>query len=91
MGLIKEEYKDTTTGLTLKPAYAKIVRLYIEEENKAKAYFGISETRDLIETHGPINEIMFECEIDKKTDNVYTEIYSKAKEDIFAEWKDNII
>lgn len=86
MGLIKRNGYDVK-GVALNQAYAKINRLYVERENNVVAYFGISNNRD--NTSEPLEEISFECKFDK-SQNVFEQVYIKAKEELFQGWEDDI-
>ena len=90
MGLIKTSGYDVR-GILIKPAYAKITRLYNENNDNVVAYFGISNTRENLESSTPIEEIQFNCTIDKKEDKVFNEVYTKAKQELFTEWEDDIV
>ena len=90
MGLIKKDGY-LVKGVEIKPAYTKITRMYLENKNNAVAYFGISNNRENLNDGKILEEIAFNCEIDKKQDKIFTEIYIKAKEELFADWKDDIV
>ena len=90
MGLIKTNYIDKDTNIHLENAYAKLDRIYLEHGTKANSYFKISDSRENAENYAALNTIHFECEIDKKLP-IYEQIYTKAKEEIFTDWKDDIV
>jgi hypothetical protein len=89
MGLIKQDGY-IVNGVLITPAYAKITRLYNQNGNDTVAYFGISNTRENLEENAPLEEIAFSCEIDKKQDKIFNEVYTKAKEELFEDWEDDI-
>ena len=89
MGLIKNDGFNVK-GVQIAPAYAKINRVYLENGNNAVAYFGISNSRENLEEGNMLEEINFNCEIDKKQDKIFNEIYVKAKEELFKDWQDDI-
>lgn len=88
MGLIKRNGYEVK-GVTIPQAYAKITRLYVEVGNRARVYFGISSNRENINEDKSLEEIMYECDIDKNQ-NVYEQIYVNAKQNIFIGWEDDI-
>lgn len=88
MGLIKKS-KYNVMGIELSSAYAKICRLYIEDGNKVKAYFGISSNRENLEKNYILKEECFETEINKD-EKIYEQVYIKAKEKVFSDWEDDI-
>ena len=90
MGLIKIDGY-LVKGVKITPAYSKITRVYMENGNTANAYFGLSNTRENLENGEVLDEISFTCEVDKKEDRIFNEIYSKAKEELFADWEDDIV
>lgn len=89
MGLIKNDGY-TIKGVKITPAYAKITRVYMENGNNANAYFGLSNNRENLNNGDILEEIPFNCEIDKAQDKIFNEIYTKAKEEIFTDWQDDI-
>lgn len=88
MGLIKD--KTVVKNVEISPAYAKIIRLYNENGNNVVAYFGISNSRENLNNNEVLEEIGFNCEIDKSADKIFNEVYTKAKEELFADWEDDI-
>lgn len=90
MGLIKTDGY-LVKGVEIKPAYTKITRVYLENGNNAVAYFGLSNNRENLNNGEILEEISFNCEIDKKQDKIFNEIYIKAKEQIFNGWEDDIV
>lgn len=89
MGLIKRNGYNVK-GVELSEAYAKINRLYIEHGNKANVYFGISNNRENINDGNSLEEIHFECYVDKSLP-IYEQIYTLAKENNFQGWEDDIV
>lgn len=90
MGLIKTDGY-LVKGVEIKPAYTKIIRVYLENGNNAVAYFGLSNNRENLNNGNVLEEISFSCEIDKAQDKIFNEIYTKAKIDIFNNWEDDIV
>ena len=89
MGLIKNDGYNLK-GVNITPAYTKITKIFIAD-TMAKAYFGISNSRENLEANTPIDEIYYECEINRKNDEVFKDVYTKAKQDIFTGWQDDIV
>lgn len=89
MGLIKKNGYNVK-GIELETAYAKINRLYIERGNMAVTYFGISNSRENINNGNSLEEIRFECSIDKN-EPIYEQIYVNSKLNIFSGWEDDIV
>lgn len=89
MGLIKRNGY-SVKGVEIQPAYAKINRLYIEHGNKANVYFGISNSRENINEGNSLEEINFECYVDKNG-KIYEQIYEETKKNMFADWEDDIV
>lgn len=89
MGLIKRNGYNVK-GVNLTEAYAKINRLYIENNSLAKVYFGISNNRENLESGNILDEIMYDCVIDKDS-KLYEQLYTLAKKDIFEGWDDDIV
>lgn len=90
MGLIKRNGYEVK-GVTLPQAYAKINRLYIEENsNLAKVYFAISNTRENLESGNILDELLYECNIDKDS-KLYEQIYTSSKASLFQGWEDDIV
>ena len=89
MGLIKNDGYNLK-GVNITPAYAKITKLFVDD-TIARAYFGISNSRKNLEANTPIDEIYYECEINRSNDEVFKDVYTKAKQDIFTGWQDDIV
>ena len=90
MGLINNN-GTTIKGILIKPSYAKITRLYLENGNNATAYFGLSNSRENLENEEILDEVQFSCEINKVEDKIFNEVYTKAKSEIFSGWTDDIV
>ena len=88
MGLIKNDGYNLK-GVTITPAYAKITKLFVDNAI-ARAYFGISNSRENLEANTPIDEIYYECKINRSNDEIFKDIYTNAKEDLFNNWQDDI-
>lgn len=89
MGLIKRNGYEVK-GVTIPQAYAKINRLYMENGNHARVYFGISSDRENLNNGLSLEEVSYECLIDKNG-KVYEQIYNLAKTDLFEGWEDDIV
>lgn len=88
MGLKNDGYN--LKGVNITPCYAKITKLFVDN-TMTRAYFGISNTRENLEANEPIDEIYYECEINRSNDEVFKDVYTKAKQDIFINWQDDIV
>lgn len=89
MGLIKNDGYNLK-GVIITPCYAKITKLFVDN-TIARTYFGISNSRENLEVNTPIDEIYYECEVNRKNDEVFKDVYTKAKQDIFTGWQDDIV
>ena len=88
MGLIKDNYKIDKLNLTISPAYAMVGKIKIENDY-AIAEMKIHKTREDLEMYEPLEVMNISCHIDRNL-SVYTQIYTKAKEDLFNDWEDDI-
>lgn len=88
MGLLRQEGYNVK-GVLIKPAYTKIMRVDIKDDN-AKAFFGISDRRENLNADMCLDTIEFNYTINKKEDKIYNELYTAAKDLIFVDWEDDI-
>lgn len=75
-------------GVLIKPAYAKVISFYFnerEEQSRSSAVFGISTTRENLNSKLVLSTEMLDVSIDKQADNVFQEIYDQAKQTIFTD------
>ncbi|MCI8575631.1 MAG: hypothetical protein HFI09_04090 [Bacilli bacterium] len=89
MGLFKKD-NYIVKGVKLNNVYIKLQRLYIENGNKAIAYFGISDNRENLNKGLSLEELYLECEINKSK-NIYEQLYQKSKEELFKDFEDDIV
>lgn len=81
-------------GVLIKPAYAKVVSFYFDEregQTRSSAVFGISTTRENLNSKLVLSTEILDITIDKQADNVFQEIYDQAKNTIFVGWEDDIV
>ena len=90
MGFIRKNYEVKDIGITIPSAYAKITNVYIGEDDVAYTTFAIQQTRDDIGKKDSLETVSFRSTI-VKTQPIYTQIYTAAKAELFADWEDNII
>lgn len=88
MGLIKKDYE--VNKVVLPVAYAMIGKVRISKDNTAYTEFNIHTSRENNENNPPLQKLGFFCEINRNL-SVYEQIYTKAKEDIFKDWEDDIV
>ena len=88
MGLIKDSYKIEKLNIDISPAYAMVGKIEIENDN-AIVEMKIHKTREDLESYEPLEIISINYPIDRNL-SVYEQIYTKAKNDIFKDWQDDI-
>ena len=91
MGLIK---KDGTLvkGVEIKPAYAKLMDFCTlsRKDNALMVQFGISTTRENLDNKLCLEIVQMEIEYNRG-ESLFNQIYTKAKEDAFKDWEDDIV
>ena len=88
MGLKKNNYNIEKLNITISSAYAMVGKIEIEKDY-AIAEMKIHKTRADLEEYEPLEVVNISCHIDRKL-SVYEQIYTKAKEDLFNDWSDDI-
>lgn len=85
MGLINRNGY-TVKGVEIKPAYTKIMNIEIYTDgnrNTVSTEFGISTTRENLNNNLVLTYVRYECEFDRAKDQIFADVYTKAKADIF--------
>ena len=90
MGLKTTNYEIKDLGITVPDAYAQITSIFADKNGKAYADFSIQQNREDVGIKSPFARVSLSCDIDK-TQPLYTQLYNKAKEDVFAGWEDDIV
>ena len=90
MGFIKTNHTIEEIGITIPKAYAQITSLSVDVNGKANAVFSIQQNREDILNKNHIDLIVYNCLVDKELP-LYKQVYEKAKEEIFADWEDDIV
>lgn len=90
MGLKTTNYEIKDLGLTVPTAYAQITSLFSDKDGNAYADLTVQQNREDIGIKAPFSKQSISCAIDKNLP-IYTQIYNKAKEELFAGWEDDIV
>lgn len=90
MGLKTTNYEIKDLGITVSDAYAQITSIFADKNGKAYADFSIQQNREDVGIKSPFARVNVSCDIDK-TQPLYTQLYNKAKEEVFAGWEDDIV
>ena len=90
MGLKTTNYSVRDYGIILPQAYARVSSIFVDIDGVVTATFEIQQSREDIGLKNSFNKIYFECEIDKDQP-LYKQVYEKAKDELFSDWKDDII
>lgn len=90
MGLKTHNYHVDYINVTLPAAYAQLTHVSIDFNGYASAIFAIQQNREMILTNDAIEEKHIECLIDKEQP-IYGQLYTKAKEELFDGWEDDIV
>ncbi len=90
MGLKTTNYEVKDLGIAVPTAYAQVTSLFIDKAGNAYADFSIQQNRGGIGTKEAFAKQSISCVIDK-TQPIYTQIYNKAKEEVFNGWEDDIV
>ena len=91
MGLIKKDnYNVEELGITIPQAYARLISISLDCNGNANAIFNIHQNREDTVKKSPLDKAYINTKIDKDLP-VYEQIYIAAKEEIFADWEDDIV
>lgn len=91
MGFIKNKrYVIDELGVNSPSAYAIIDNVFIDSNGKAHATFNIQKTREDALEKSPFEQIHVNVNVDK-SQPLYSQIYTAAKESNFSDWDDDII
>ena len=91
MGLKTTNYEAKEFGITLPTAYARLTRIGVDIDGEAYGTFEIHQNRDDIDNNkSPFERQFLNCKINKDLP-IYSQMYQKAKEDLFIDWEDDIV
>lgn len=90
MGLKTNNYHVDDINVTLPEAYAQITHISVNFDGTANAMFAIQQSRDMISANEAIDTKHLRCSINKEQP-IYAQVYTKAKEELFKDWEDDIV
>ena len=90
MGLKTTNYKLEGFGITIPKAYARLTHVDINMEGRAFGTFEIHQTREDLTSSNSLERRHINAIIDKDLP-IYTQLYNKAKEELFQDWEDDIV
>lgn len=90
MGLKTTNYKVKQFGITIPTAYARLTDINIAVNGNAFGVFEIHQAREDLAISKPLDRIHFTTNIDKELP-VHSQLYIKAKEELFPSWEDDIV
>ncbi len=90
MGLKTTNYEVKELGITIPTAYAQITNLFVNKYGTVQAEISVQQTRDDVVRNNALEVKNIRCNIDK-TKHIYTQVYNAAKEELFADWEDDIV
>ena len=90
MGLKTTNYEIKDFGITLPKAYARLTNISIDLNGEAYGIFEIHQNRNDIIKSQALERIHINSIIDKELP-VHSQLYIKAKEEIFSNWEDDIV
>lgn len=90
MGLKTINYKIKNLGITIPTAYARIASVHTSLDGRTSVVFEIQQNREDIGTKDALERKLLRILIDKKLSS-YEQAYNKAKEELFADWEDDIV
>lgn len=90
MGLKTTNYEVKDFGITIPEAYARLTNVNINVDGEAFGTFEIHQTREDLGEVNPLERIHINYIINKDLP-VHNQLYVKAKEEIFVDWKDDIV
>ena len=68
MGLKTTNYVSKSTGITMPEAYAVLTKLFIEDNNNARAIFAIQSSREATKQYKALDKVEINFVWDRKTD-----------------------
>lgn len=68
MGLKTTNYVSKSTGITMPEAYAVLTKLFIEDNNNARAIFAIQSSREATKQYNALDKVEINFTWDRKTD-----------------------
>lgn len=90
MGLKTTNYELKRFGITLPEAYARLTNVNINLEGEAFGVFEIHQERDDLTTSEALDRVHLTTTINKDLP-IHSQIYIKAKTEIFTDWEDDIV
>lgn len=90
MGLKTTNYEIKKFGITIPTAYARLTDINIGVDGNAFGVFEIHQAREDLMISKPLDRIHFTANIDKELP-VHSQLYIKAKEELFPNWEDDIV
>ena len=90
MGLKTTNYTVNRYGITLENAYARLTDISTNMSGQAYGTIEVFQNRDDAEMKEPFEKFYVECMIDKDLP-LHRQLYEKAKEVYFSDWKDDIV
>lgn len=90
MGLKTTNYEIKKFGITLPTAYARLTNVSIDVNGEAFGVFEIHQERDDLTTSEALDRIHLTTTINKDLP-IHSQIYTKAKTEIFTDWEDDIV
>lgn len=90
MGLKTTNYEVKELGITVPTAYAQITNLFVNKYGTVQAEISVQQTREDVVCNNALETKNLRYDIDK-TKHIYTQVYKKAKEELFAGWEDDIV
>ena len=90
MGLKTTNYEVKDFGIVIPEAYARLTNINIDVEGEAFGTFEIHQTRESLTETNPLERIHVNYMINKELP-VHSQLYIKAKEEVFVGWEDDIV
>lgn len=90
MGLKTTNYEVKSFGITLPEAYARLTNISIDLTGRALGVFEVHQNREDITKSQALERLHINTVIDKELP-VHSQLYIKAKEELFPNWEDDIV
>lgn len=90
MGLKTTNYEIKKFGITIPTAYARLTDINIDVNGGAFGLFEIHQEREDLTTSEALDRVHFTTTINKDLP-VHSQLYIKAKEELFPNWEDDIV
>ena len=90
MGLKTTNYEVKKFNITIPEAYARLTNISIDVNGEAFGVFDIHQTRESLANSSPLESIQVNYMINKDLP-IHSQIYLKAKDEIFVDWEDDIV